>query len=282
MSNHYRLDWQEHPSIQNLKKLNLSAKTLSIYLSQVKLFLKSIFPNGFISADLDWFLNQPISEIEKALVQNICSLKYYSTTTKNQRSIALRTWVELATGHSLLHKAKFYRGLNSKRLDNIHPEELETTLKTIDLTRPQGKRDCALILLIWTTNIDSDEIGQLKLQDLNFQDKQIKLQNQWKNLTHSTLAALKIWLNTRQELTPDDFVFISNRSVLTRKPLNYFWVTTTLKRYGLKHYELINGSINHMLQMVNNDVSQAIEISPNGRRKINNQNIQLLEKQLLA
>jgi len=95
------------------------------------------------------------------------------------------------------------------------PENIKQMLAQPDLETVKGKRDYAILRLLWDCALRRGEINQLNIGDFNYSELTLKIQGKGEfvkeaiHLPQTTADAIQHWLDIRQPLRPQDPLFIS-------------------------------------------------------------------------
>ncbi|OGC33861.1 tyrosine recombinase XerC [candidate division WOR-1 bacterium RIFOXYB2_FULL_48_7] len=105
--------------------------------------------------------------------------KHYSKRSIARKLSAARSFFKYLQRESLSQENPFQNLLTPKlpkKLPNfLYPEEVRALLGCIDVKSPLGKRDCALIELLYGSGIRVVEIARLNLKDVDFSEDEIKV-----------------------------------------------------------------------------------------------------------
>jgi site-specific recombinase XerD len=173
------------------------------------------------------FLLDFLSDLEQSR-HNACS-------TRNLRLAALKSFFKMI---ALLHpryqtQARRIRMIPAKRapqytFDYLEKREVDTLFSLIDTQSRQGYRDLVILRTLYNTGARASELCALRLSDLNFPQKQLRLYGKGRKsrvvpLWDSSVAFLKTYLRVErnQPVTGHEpFLFINQRRTrLTRSGL---------------------------------------------------------------
>lgn len=190
-----------------------SEHTVRNYGVDVKAFLLWCEHNELDPLTLDYKkFRRYLRELEQAK---------YTKTTQNRHLSAIRT---------------FYKHLNVAGITKINPAaelsgpkkeaklprvmktgEIAKLLDAVDGDEPANKRDLALLEFIYACGARVSEVSNLRLQDVDFAEKQVSLFGKGSKerivpLHKLCIKELKDYLKVRGELDPaGDYFFVSNR-----------------------------------------------------------------------
>lgn len=149
----------------------------------------SIMTINSYKTDLDIFINfckkenmTNIKEIDYKFIRLYLSFLYekkYSKKTISRRISALRSLFKYLLREKVIIKNPMILVSNPK-LDKKLPkflyyEQLETILNIPDKNTPLGLRDALILELLYSTGIRVSEIVNIKIKDIDFYDKKIKI-----------------------------------------------------------------------------------------------------------
>lgn len=222
---------------------NFSINTIASYRDTFKLFLsfckneKDINPAkidiAFISRDI---IVEYLKWLEK---KRGCSI-----STRNQRLAALRSffhYVSFTSPESLLHCQKIFSipmKKNAKQVMNyFSPEGLNLLLKQPDTKTQQGRRDHALLVLLYDSGARVQELADLCVRDFRFENPStVKLHGKGRKtrivpISEKTANIIKYYLDEKNYLNKTEALnlpIFSNKQMLklTRAGIGYI-----LKKY---------------------------------------------------
>lgn len=117
-------------------------------------------------------------------------------------------------------------------------EEVNNLENAIDLSQPEGQRDCAIIEILYSCGLRVSELCQLKLSDIYFEEGFMRVLGKGSKqrlvpISSYAIEKLKKWFEDREKIIPkqgeEDFVFLSKRR---RKHLSRITVFHNLKNYA--------------------------------------------------
>lgn len=119
------------------------------------------------------------------------------------------------------------------------PAEVERILAGIDLSLPQGRRDRAIIEVLYSCGLRVSEVCALCISDVNMEERYLRIMGKGSKvrlvpLSERARAELELWLEERAALEAapgeEDFVFISHKR---RRRLSRITVFHNLQAYTL-------------------------------------------------
>ena len=135
--------------------------------------------------------------------------------TVNRRLAALKSLV--AMGRKMGHCVYTLEDVKSEKVEKyrdttgISPEAFKRVLSVPDRDTLQGKRDYALLRLLWGNALRRNEVSQLNLGDFDESARTLLIRGKGKgsqteaiDLSGATTDAIAIWLEATQEGRPDD------------------------------------------------------------------------------
>ncbi|WP_033373891.1 tyrosine-type recombinase/integrase [Spirulina subsalsa] len=149
--------------------------------------------------------------------------------TVNRRLSALRSLVNYA--HQVgccdwtLVGVRGERVTKYRDTTGISPEQFKQMLQQCDRSSIRGKRDYAMLCLLWDNALRRGELVNTEVRDFDPEGKQLMILSKGRGtqreciaLTPSTIAAIEDWLATRGETRPQDPLFSSlNRSTVGQR-----------------------------------------------------------------
>lgn len=148
--------------------------------------------------------------------------KELKEATVNKRLAAIKALVHYAytVGQCqwLLTNIKSEKVKPYRDTTGITLEDFKKMLEVPDRDTLTGKRDYALLRLLWANALRREEISRCNIEDLDLESRTLAIfgkgmgtQKEKINLHHKTCAALEDWLNARGELDVKQPLFISWR-----------------------------------------------------------------------
>jgi len=181
-------------------------------------------------------------ELILAFLDHLESERGCTANTRNQRLAALRSlfkYIGRQTPELLLHVHRIcaicMKATEDKPIEHLTSEELSAITAAIDRNTDPGRRDYALVLLLFNTGARVSEIVNLTCDDVIL-GKSPKINILAKGnkpracvLWRDTVKAIRAWLQVRSPRTDDDpHVFLN----AVGDPLTRFGVTHILKKYA--------------------------------------------------
>jgi len=130
--------------------------------------------------------------------------------------------------------------LGRKLPDTLSYEEIDTLIKAVDLSKPEGERNKAILELLYSCGTRVSELINLKLSNVYFDEEFIKITGKGDKerlvpIGSSALKQLRIYLNqvrVHQSIQSgyEDFVFLNRRG----KGLTRVMIFTIIKRLAEK------------------------------------------------
>lgn len=241
-----------------IKENNLLNNVISFlrYLKEEKNYSKFTIIN--YGKDLKLFLDflncEKISKLENVdypIIRSYLSFLYekdYSKKTISRNISTLRSFFKYQKSQNMVSKNPMTFVENpklDKRLPKVlYTKDLETLLNTPDCNNPLGQRNCVILEMFYSTGIRVSELVNLKVSDIHFHDKRIKILGKGSKeryvLYGSVLEKkLNLYLqNGYQELNKNksDFIFLNkNGNPLTTRGVETI-LDQVLKKSGLNYH----------------------------------------------
>lgn len=241
-----------------IKENNLLNNVISFlrYLKEEKNYSKITIIN--YGKDLKLFLDflncEKISKLENVdypIIRSYLSFLYekdYSKKTISRNISTLRSFFKYQKSQNMVSKNPMTFVENpklDKRLPKVlYTKDLETLLNTPDCNNPLGQRNCVILEMFYSTGIRVSELVNLKVSDIHFHDKRIKILGKGSKeryvLYGSVLEKkLNLYLqNGYQELNKNksDFIFLNkNGNPLTTRGVETI-LDQVLKKSGLNYH----------------------------------------------
>ncbi|MFW6295640.1 MAG: tyrosine-type recombinase/integrase [Halothece sp.] len=146
--------------------------------------------------------------------------KGLAEATVNRRLSALRSLVNHARKVGLcewtLSDVKGEKVTRYRDTTGIKPAQFKLMLQQCDLETPVGKRDYAILCLLWDNALRRGELVKTNVRDFDPEEKKLTIlgkgrgsQTEEVSLTSSTVAVIADWLAVRGVVHPNDPLFIS-------------------------------------------------------------------------
>ena len=241
-----------------IKENNLLNNVISFlrYLKEEKNYSKFTIIN--YGKDLKLFLDflncEKISTLENVdypIIRSYLSFLYekdYSKKTISRNISTLRSFFKYQKSQNMVSKNPMTFVENpklDKRIPKVlYTKDLETLLNTPDCNTPLGQRNCVILEMFYSTGIRVSELVNLKVSDIHFHDKRIKILGKGSKeryvLYGSVLEKkLNLYLqNGYQELNKNksDFIFLNkNGNPLTTRGVETI-LDQVLKKSGLNYH----------------------------------------------
>ncbi|MBD9085427.1 tyrosine recombinase XerC [bacterium] len=241
-----------------IKENNLLNNVISFlrYLKEEKNYSKITIIN--YGKDLKLFLDflncEKISKLENVdypIIRSYLSFLYekdYSKKTISRNISTLRSFFKYQKSQNMVSKNPMTFVENpklDKRLPKVlYTKDLETLLNTPDCNNPLGQRNCVILEMFYSTGIRVSELVNLKVSDIHFHDKRIKILGKGSKeryvLYGSVLEKkLNLYLqNGYKELNKNksDFIFLNkNGNPLTTRGVETI-LDQILKKSGLNYH----------------------------------------------
>lgn len=218
---------------------NVSSHTIASYRDTFMLLIRHLADKSGKSPDIltfDDHVHEHVMEFLSHLEQD----RHVSISTRNQRLSALKSFCRyVAYEHPLL--SDYCRRVTliplkkhfESSLDYLEPEEIEAIIGAADYTHPEGRRDHAILLLLYNTGCRVSELAALNRSD--YRDgtpRHIRILGKgrrWRTvpLWERTVAAIKRTLGDRKDELP--CMFLGQRG----NPITRFGIRHLLKKYRL-------------------------------------------------
>lgn len=118
------------------------------------------------------------------------------------------------------------------------PDEVDRILSAIDLALPEGRRDRAIIEVLYSCGLRVSEVCALRRSDVHFDEHYLRIAGKGEKvrlvpLSQRAAAELRLWLEERSAMetpeTEQDFVFVSHKR---RRRLSRITVFANLCRHA--------------------------------------------------
>lgn len=166
-------------------------------------------------------------------------------------------------------KAKVYRDTKGTTPDNIL-----AMLSLPDLSSVKGKRDYAILRLLWDNGLRRSEVSNLSIEDFNFKNRTLRIMSKGKidpeyvYLSDKTIEAVNNWLAVRYQPL-NNSLFISLDNATNGHRLSDKSVYRLVKKYSselpegkiLSPHQIRHSSITALLEATNGNVRLAQKFS---------------------
>lgn len=226
--------------------LKLDAKTANSYLG--------VYRSAMIEADYSSnSINVKIASV-KALVKYAFDFEQCNFLLDKVKSV----------------KAKVYRDTKGTTSDNIN-----SMLSLPDLSSIKGKRDYAILRLLWDNGLRRSEVSNLNIEDFNCKEGTLRIKSKGKidpefvYLSDKTIEAISSWLAVRYQPLPHYPLFISLDNATKGHRLSDKSVYRLVKKYSseipegkvLSPHQIRHSAITAVLDATNGNVRLAQKFS---------------------
>lgn len=170
----------------------------------------------------------------------------YTRKTISRKVSSIRSFYNFLLRESVVDANPFAQvsspKLEKKLPDFFYEEELAVLFQSIDITTPTGRRNKALLELMYATGIRVSECAGLKLSDIDFSSSVILVSGKGKKeryvpFGHFAHEALHIYINSGRKVfmknTDHPYVFVNQRGgPLTVKGIRYI-LNQLIEKAGL-------------------------------------------------
>lgn len=198
-----------------VRQRHCSPRTVAAYRDTFRLLLGFVrLQTGKVPSALDW--NDLDVPTISAFLDHLETDRHNSPRTRNARLAAIRSLFRYASHRHPEHAALIQRVLaipqkrfEKKDISFLTPVEIEALLDAPDITRWEGRRDRALMLLAIQTGLRLSELIGLDCGDVRLDTApHVRCEGKGRKercvpLTKSTVAALRAWLRERQGRSDD-------------------------------------------------------------------------------
>ena len=186
-------------------------------------------------------------ELSPGAILYFFQMKDWSNSTERNFLAAVKGYYSFAYGedHPVL-KMK-HKWIDPGEQRTLEPEETAQLLANIDATRPKGRRDIALLLLMLDTGLRSSEICRLKVTDLDMDNCKLSViqkggRPRYAVFDEGTRARLRQWFPDREQfaLAGVETVFVSVGGIKKGQPMTRDGLRCVFRRLsrsvGLDHF----------------------------------------------
>lgn len=156
-----------------------------------------------------------------------------------------------------------------------NPENIKQILAKPDTSTIKGKRDYAILRLLWDNALRRSEVNNLNIEDFNYSELTLKIKGKGKlsketiYLSPKTAEAIKAWLDVRYQPLPYSPLFISLDNATNGHRLSTKSIYNLTKKYSgevsegkiLSPHQVRHSSITAVLDASNGNVRLAQKLS---------------------
>lgn len=226
-----------------------SITTRNAYERDLKLFFNFVNGGGLTQQLVNEFLGLSRQDAvmivlryqSKLLAENLTS------ATINRRLSAIKSLVafanEIGECNFLLDALKGQEPAPYRDTTGLTVEQFRQVIAVPDRSTPQGKRDYALLLLMWSNTLRRNEV-RVQVKDFNAKSATLTIVGKGKTapeevqLPSATIEAINEWLECREDVSPSAPLFISLDRVHYGHPLTgdgiYGIIAKIAKKAGLE------------------------------------------------
>ncbi len=134
--------------------------------------------------------------------------------------------------------------IGRKLPDVLHHSEIEELINAIDLSKPQGERNKAIVETLYASGLRVSELINLKISNLFFNDDFIKVVGKGSKerlvpIGHTAIKQINIYLNEVRVHIPvqagyEDFVFLNRRGKSLTRVMIFTIIKDLAQKIGLK------------------------------------------------
>ncbi len=255
-----------------------SQNTQRAYLGDLRIFFAFIAPDEPLSASIVASFLQQKREQSVILVLRFkahCLEKGLAEATVNRRLAAIRALVSM--GQRLgaciynLNDIKGEKVQTYRDTTGVKVKTFTDCLAKCDLSTSRGKRDYALLHLLWSNALRRGEVSILKIKDLDPENRRLKIygkgqgtQGQWVELSVATMRAIEIWLATRQGLLDESAIFVSLHPGFKERHLT----TTGIYKIVEEYFKLVTNKRMSPHRIRHSAITAALDIYNGDVRKV--------------
>jgi integrase/recombinase XerC len=261
-------------------KLQISDETKETYAAAIANFFQFAKPEMKIDLAIGWFLKLPRREALWIVLRYKAQLQAedFAPSTINVRLSAIKSLTNYARK---LEQCDFHlvdvKGVKAQTYrdtSGVSPEVFKLIIDTLDRSTGMGKRDYAILRLLWDNALRRGEIAGVSIGD--FRDGKLwikgkgRMQRESVDLSAKSIGAIEDWLGVRGSVNGLDPLFIaldrkcfgmrlSGRSIdriLKRTAIQAQATTKVLSPHRIRH-----SSITAALDATNGDVRRVRKLS---------------------
>lgn len=212
-----------------------------------------------------------------------CISQGLAEATVNRRLAAIKALVRMGnkTG-ACLYSLDDIKGEKLSQYRDTSGVDISTFNQVLglpNLNTAKGKRDYALLHLLWSNALRRGEVAKLRLADLDVSGKRLRIfgkgrgtQSQWIDLNVKTIGAIKSWLNTRLNLDDTAPIFSSLHPGFLSQPLTTTGIYKIVNEYfkgvtdkTMSPHRIRHSAITAALDVHNGDVRKVQKFSRHKR-----------------
>jgi integrase/recombinase XerC len=257
-----------------------SVHTIRVYRSTIVEFFQFLSEEGLTSQSEFLLLEQTqalelVGNYEGWLIK-----KELAPATINRKLASIKSLVNYASEVGkcfyTLSKIKSKAVTTYRDTTGISSETFKLMLAQVDTKTLKGKRDYAILLLLWGNALRRSEVIQCKVRDFDPEEKRLwilgkgkKGQKQGVSLGKETIRAIESWLEARGEVNEDEPLFCSVHKGYWDNQLHSDSIYKLVKRYGqlagikktISPHRLRHSAITAALEITNGDVRAVQKLS---------------------
>ncbi len=136
-----------------------------------------------------------------------------------------------------------YPKVGRKLPDVLDVEEIDRLLEAIDLSKPEGQRNKAMLETMYSCGLRVSELVGLRLSDLFFNEGFIKIKGKGSKerlvpISSKAVHEIKLYLTDRSKSEPakghEDFLFLNNRGKILTRVMVFTVIKNLAAQIGLK------------------------------------------------
>ncbi|WP_066349549.1 tyrosine-type recombinase/integrase [Geminocystis sp. NIES-3708] len=211
--------------------------------------------------------------------QSILLKNGLSPSTINARVASIKSLVRYAFNHGscnfLLDKIKTLPAKNYRDTKGVKPDTFAQVIENIDTSTLKGKRDYAILRLLWDNALRRGELCNLNITDFNAEEGTLRitgkgqLESEIIYLTKKTVIAILVWLDARTAFREDSPLFIALDNHTHGQRLTGKSIYTIVRGYGdlvnlskiLSPHRIRHSSITAILDATGGNVRVAQQLS---------------------
>lgn len=203
----------------------------------------------------------------------------YSSNSINVKIASVKALVKYAFDYEqcnfLLDKVKAVKAKVYRDTKGTTPDNINEMLSLPDLNSVKGKRDYAILRLLWDNGLRRSEVSNLNIEDFNPKNRTLRILSKGKidpeyvYLSDKTIEAISSWLSVRYQPLPHHSLFISLDNATRGHRLSDKSVYRLVKKYSseipsgkvLSPHQIRHSSITALLETTNGNVRLAQKFS---------------------